>query len=548
MAFPSGLLAVLLRLVGFLLLCGISLSTMSAQHRRFATWSSLLTMFCKHLGGQSAPRSWLLSFWLAFLLSPALQLEFAPGQRSVASWVWSMLFVVSTWRISFALDPICWPERSDIPSLPARPTGPAGAGRVAAATLALRLAADLWLSDDGSRWGQQYLAGIQSLVVLLVALATMLRIAAPVSRQKDAARFIIRHPLMFAVASTVAWLGSGTAVYIFINEWTLAQAFYYTVQGGLSIGFGLLEEESPLSKAFTIAHVLIGAGAIAGALALFTEMAITNHSEERRRHSGGGGGRGPAPRPHQPGWRQRRRYSVCHFVSSAWDHLSASSELLVVWLAAGCVFGCLYEKWSLIDSLYFSVTALSTGGLKAPSNDPVSLWFTGIFSLTGVPIFAAALGETANVLIERVHRVRLEANLISIQNQIRSHRLRQAVKHSLVGGGSGDGEDGEYGDGDGEDYDESDDEITTTPRSSEDSEDGQDGVEWDTFLQRCLMSIGAVDGKTLELIRAHFDELDTNGDGIIDSHDDVATAVGHFQHAHDVAGHDSRARRRDRDL
>ena len=55
------------------------------------------------------------------------------------------------------------------------------------------------------------------------------------------------------------------------------------------------------------------------------------------------------------------------------------NRALVVWLSLGCVYGTLIEEWNLLDSLYFSVTALSTGGLKAPSDKDLNLWFTGMY-------------------------------------------------------------------------------------------------------------------------------------------------------------------------
>ena len=52
---------------------------------------------------------------------------------------------------------------------------------------------------------------------------------------------------------------------------------------------------------------------------------------------------------------------------------------------------------------HIQVTALSTGGLKAPSNSETNLWFTGFYVLVGVPIFGMALGEGADILVQKVH-------------------------------------------------------------------------------------------------------------------------------------------------
>ena len=59
---------------------------------------------------------------------------------------------------------------------------------------------------------------------------------------------------------------------------TPAQAFYYSVQAGLSIGFGALAETKDYTMAFTIVHVLCGASLVAGALALFMENYVAKSS------------------------------------------------------------------------------------------------------------------------------------------------------------------------------------------------------------------------------------------------------------------------------
>jgi len=51
--------------------------------------------------------------------------------------------------------------------------------------------------------------------------------------------------------------------------------------------------------------------------------------------------------------------------------------LLIIWLAAGVLYGMLVEDWGLVTSIYFSVAALSTGGknLKIIVTRQMSLCF-----------------------------------------------------------------------------------------------------------------------------------------------------------------------------
>jgi len=59
--------------------------------------------------------------------------------------------------------------------------------------------------------------------------------------------------------------------------WTVQESFYYSVQTGLSIGFGLLSESSDISRLYSVFHILAGSSFIGGALALFAALAVTRH-------------------------------------------------------------------------------------------------------------------------------------------------------------------------------------------------------------------------------------------------------------------------------
>jgi hypothetical protein len=61
------------------------------------------------------------------------------------------------------------------------------------------------------------------------------------------------------VGAVAAYLAVSTLFYSAYNGWSLSEAFYYAVQAGLSIGFGVLSEEDDMSRAFTTLHALVGA-------------------------------------------------------------------------------------------------------------------------------------------------------------------------------------------------------------------------------------------------------------------------------------------------
>ena len=73
---------------------------------------------------------------------------------------------------------------------------------------------------------------------------------------------------------------------------------------------------------------------------------------------GGGGGvqmdasKGPKLKREMDGWLKRHR-----------QPLTVAGAFLV-WLAVGIVFGVTHGSWSFVTSLYYSIAAMSTGGLQ----------------------------------------------------------------------------------------------------------------------------------------------------------------------------------------
>lgn len=81
--------------------------------------------------------------------------------------------------------------------------------------------------------------------------------------------------------------GNGGVVMVEYRSWTIAQSFYYSVQAGLSIGFGLLSETSDRSRLFTVFYILSGSSFIVGALVYFIQLSLSKQesfqSEEERK-------------------------------------------------------------------------------------------------------------------------------------------------------------------------------------------------------------------------------------------------------------------------
>lgn len=83
-----------------------------------------------------------------------------------------------------------------------------------------------------------------------------------------------------------------------------------------------------------------------------------------------------------------------------------STIVFILWLLLGILFGMFHEKWDFMTSLYFSVSALSTAGLQAISQDDdlkenFPWLFVSFYCLFGVPLFGLVIGQSANIFIDQ---------------------------------------------------------------------------------------------------------------------------------------------------
>ena len=75
-------------------------------------------------------------------------------------------------------------------------------------------------------------------------------------------------------AVVLCWISVATLVFSLNEGWPIAQSLFYAVDTGMSIGFGAVAENKASTKLFTILHVLLGASAVGGAIALFAEAMV----------------------------------------------------------------------------------------------------------------------------------------------------------------------------------------------------------------------------------------------------------------------------------
>ena len=266
---------------------------------------------------------------------------------------------------------------------------------------------------------------------------------------------------------------SGSTYFHFVhNDWTLAQSFYYSVQSGLSIGFGVLAETDDTSRLFTVVHVILGAILISLAFGLLLER-VLDQIESRLVSNKIEG---------------RSETSFSSMIGAAL--YSAEIALGIVWIMIGVFIGVKLEGWSVTHSLYYAVTGISTAGLEGPSNVDFNLWVTAFYVLIGVPIFSSATGKVASSILEYRRLYKLQASVQSAQiTTTKFRRLSSATRIS----GSG---------------------ANAQNKKTEDSL-AIDRIDRHAFLCYELVSLGIVKQKTIEMINEKFDRIDETADGYI---------------------------------
>jgi hypothetical protein len=101
-----------------------------------------------------------------------------------------------------------------------------------------------------------------------------------------------------------------------------------------------------------------------------------------------------------------------------WNTANRVPLVCVVWILIGIVWGMCHQKWDVITSIHFAISALATGGLTAPPvNDQGILpaapsIFCGIYCLFGIPLFALTLANFATILVSE-HVAALERTALT---------------------------------------------------------------------------------------------------------------------------------------
>lgn len=263
----------------------------------------------------------------------------------------------------------------------------------------------------------------------------------------------------FYVTTVVGWISVHVLLLCLMNGWDFGRAFYYSVQSGLSVGYGSLSEDkrtgsdlwgtcgtknitllfseaykqfpggmlpsdaggqlclsyseeneyADVSKFYTIIHLYLGASIISSVLGVFASMAIENSetwcseveadmkTDVKKQKDGVG------------------KVSCFKKLADVYNGQYGSTTRAVValflWLLVGVLYGVTKEKWTFVTSLYFASAGCSTGGLQGPTPDEVGVWFTALYTLIGVPLYGSAIGELASGFSEAYVKRKKEETL-----------------------------------------------------------------------------------------------------------------------------------------
>eukprot|EP00943_MAST-04B_sp_MAST-4B-sp1_P000279 g279.t1 len=334
----------------------------------------------------------------------------------------------------------------------------------------------------------------------------------------------------FYVTVVVAWILVGTAMYCISNGWNFGRSFYYSVQAGLSIGFGSLSEDkltgtdlwgactnnvtelvamiiaqypsgklpnvdvgeictgysernslSDLSKFYSVIHLMLGASIISGVLSLFATMAVESSSKwyeelEDELQQGFDNKSHISKKWNKP--EDNGCYGRMLKTYKSNQSMYNSLSLLFIWLTIGVIYGVTKEKWSFVTSLYFASAACSTGGLQGPTPDDFGVWFTALYSIIGVPIYGYTLGQFANGLSE------------SYLKRMKTNTLASAITAAEFSV------------------------VSTLSGNNKRDASGHGGIDLFDFTLMELYRLHKTDEEEIKEIWANFKALDADGNGI----------------------------------
>ena len=266
------------------------------------------------------------------------------------------------------------------------------------------------------------------------------------------------------------WLLVGTCFYIVVLELNIAEGFYMAVNIGYSIGFGDIKEDGELiSQIFSTFYVLVGASFVGAALGIFAEHIVADKDK----------------------WYEKEKDSLiyqeqikdCNTISKIWYfylHKREKFRPVLLWIVSVIIatFAAWKsnEEFGFGNSVYFAVSALSTGGHYAlpGNNEPWVYALTALYCAFGIPLMGVAMATIASFFI-RVGSI--EDTLKLMKKPVTKLEVDMLTEFGLA------------------------------------DEDGE--IDKSEFIILCMVRTGAASPELIKLIELYFNELDDDNSGTL---------------------------------
>jgi hypothetical protein len=249
-----------------------------------------------------------------------------------------------------------------------------------------------------------------------------------------------------------------------------ATGFYMAVNIGYSIGFGDISEAGELgSQWFSTVYVLIGASFVGAALGIFAEHIVADKDNWYEQE--------------KANLEYAENVKYCNRYGKIWYFVIFHKEKfqpIILWIlfVSVATFAAwnTNEEFNFINSLYFAVSSLSTGGhYSLPGGNREWVYgLTGLYCAIGIPLMGVAMATIASLFI----------NVGSIEDTLQD--IKKPVTKLEI------------------------DMLTEFGLADEDGE-----IDKSEFIILCMVRTGAASPELIKLIEQYFNALDDDNSGTL---------------------------------
>ncbi len=145
---------------------------------------------------------------------------------------------------------------------------------------------------------------------------------------------------LFVIAPLILFLSAGFGVgfYYMVDGWDFATCFLFSISALVGNMYLVPSESSRLSQNFTLCFYLWGVIIFTGAIATYADALVVAAS------------------------RDLRIFRLGHWAHHHSHYIVLASGC--IWIVVGMMYGLWYQEWTLEQSFYFSIAAMSSSGMS----------------------------------------------------------------------------------------------------------------------------------------------------------------------------------------